>query len=129
VIILDASAVIEFLMRAEKVPVLSDALEKTDQIACPVILDLEVLNVLRRQVQEKVVTLPRSEEALELYGQLPLVRYPTSLVAEKIWALRNNFTSYDASYIALAEVLDVPIYTKDQKWKGKRGHGAEIHFI
>jgi predicted nucleic acid-binding protein len=33
--------------------------------------------------------------------------------AARIWALRHNFTSYDASYVALAEALDAPLITCD----------------
>jgi predicted nucleic acid-binding protein len=128
-IILDASAVIEFLLRAESVPELTTALLDVETIASPVILDLEILNVLRRQIQDKRVTTLRAEQALELYWALPFERFDTSLLVNKIWQLRNNFTSYDASYIALSEFLEVPIYTKDKKWRDMSGHKADIHFI
>jgi predicted nucleic acid-binding protein len=128
-IILDASAVLELLLRAESVPELTTALLNSDTIACPVILDLEILNVLRRQIQDKRVSKQRAELALELYWALPLERFDTTLLSNRIWQLRNNFTSYDASYIALSEFLDVPLYTKDKKWRDQSGHRAEIHYI
>jgi predicted nucleic acid-binding protein len=128
-IVLDASAVNVFLLRANEVVPLTDAIANCEHIACPLILDFEVLNTLRKQVYERVVTVGRAEEALDLYGQLPFVRYPTSILADKIWAMRNNFTAYDAAYIALAEFLEVPIYTKDRKWMNKPGHTAVIHYI
>jgi predicted nucleic acid-binding protein len=128
-IILDASAAIEFLLRAESVPELTEVLLNEETIACPVMLDLEILNVLRRQIQDKRVTKQRAEQALELYWALPLERFDTTLLSNRIWQLRNNFTSYDASYIALSEFLDVPLYTKDKKWRDQSGHKAEIHYI
>jgi predicted nucleic acid-binding protein len=128
-IILDASAAIEFLLRAESVPELTSALLSAESLACPMILDFEILNVLRRQVQDKLITQQRAEEALQLYWEMPFERFDTSVIADKIWHLRNNFTSYDASYIALSELLGAELYTKDQKWRGKPGHGADIRFI
>jgi predicted nucleic acid-binding protein len=128
-IILDASAVIEFLLRANSVPTLSHAIAESEIIACPMILDFEILNTLRRQVQEKIVTLERAEQAMVIYNDLPLERYNTFLLSDKIWQLRNNFTAYDASYIALSELLAVPLYTKDRKWMGKPGHSANIYYL
>ena len=128
-IILDASAVIEFLLRANSVPEIMDAIEQTEVIACPVILDFEILNTLRRQTQEKLVTSKRANQALEVYHGLTLERFDTSLLTERIWLLRHNFTSYDASYIALAELLEIPLVTCDKKWRDQKLHRADIRYI
>jgi predicted nucleic acid-binding protein len=128
-IVIDASAALEFLLRAESVPELTSAMAQVETIASPVTLDLEILNVLRRQIQDKIITHQRGEKALDLYWALPFKKYDTSLLVGGIWKLRNNFTSYDASYIALAELLNIPVYTKDQKWRDKPGHTAEIRYI
>lgn len=93
------------------------------------ILNLEILNVLRRLIREKRVTALRAKDALQLYWALPIERFGTELLANRIWALRHNFTAYDASYIALAELLHVPLYTRDTKWRGIGSHTAIIHFI
>jgi predicted nucleic acid-binding protein len=34
---------------------------------------------------------------------------------ERIWELRVNLSSYDAGYVALAEVLDCPFVTADAR--------------
>lgn len=104
-------------------------MEQVETIASPVILDFEILNVLRRQIQDKLITQARAEEALALYWALPFKKFDTSLLVGGIWKLRNNFTAYDASYIALAELLDISLYTKDKKWRDKPGHNADIRFI
>jgi predicted nucleic acid-binding protein len=33
----------------------------------------------------------------------------------RIWDLRANFTAYDGAYLALAEALDAPLLTCDQR--------------
>jgi predicted nucleic acid-binding protein len=41
--------------------------------------------------------------------------FPYAAVAERVWELRGSLTSYDASYIALAERLDAPLATVDAR--------------
>ncbi|GGO48730.1 hypothetical protein GCM10012287_24400 [Streptomyces daqingensis] len=49
-------------------------------------------------------------------------RVPCEHLLPGIWELRPNYTAYDASYVALAEKLNVPLVTGDAKLK--RGVGA-----
>jgi predicted nucleic acid-binding protein len=34
---------------------------------------------------------------------------------ERIWELKDNLTTYDAAYIALAEALDAPLITLEAR--------------
>lgn len=47
--------------------------------------------------------------------RLDLALFPYEPFGERIWALRQNVTSYDASYVALAEALEAPLATLDRK--------------
>jgi predicted nucleic acid-binding protein len=40
--------------------------------------------------------------------------------------LRDNFTAYDASYIALAEALDAPLITRDRALASSSRHRARV---
>jgi len=50
---------------------------------------------------------------LDDYADLPLVRYPMQPFQRRALALRDNFTAYDAFYLALAEALSMPLLTDD----------------
>lgn len=50
---------------------------------------------------------------LSQYRDLPLVRHEPSPFLEAVWHLRDNFTAYDASYVALAKALQAQILTTD----------------
>jgi predicted nucleic acid-binding protein len=41
--------------------------------------------------------------------------------AERVWVLRHNVTSYDAWYVALAEVLRLPLATLDERLVKAKG--------
>jgi predicted nucleic acid-binding protein len=45
----------------------------------------------------------------------PIRRYPHTFLLARAWDLRRNFTAYDAVYVALAEALDAPLLTRDQR--------------
>lgn len=46
-----------------------------------------------------------------------------------MWRLRANLTAYDAAYVALAEVLDAPLFTLDARLITAPGHHATIELI
>ncbi|GAA2101646.1 type II toxin-antitoxin system VapC family toxin [Actinomadura alba] len=46
---------------------------------------------------------------------------------KRVLDLRHDFTAYDAMYVALAEVLDMPLLTDDGKFASTPGHRADIH--
>lgn len=50
----------------------------------------------------------------------------TGPLIQRVWELRHSITAYDASYVALAEQLDIPLITCDAKLAGSNGHKAEI---
>jgi predicted nucleic acid-binding protein len=43
--------------------------------------------------------------ALEGFARLALVRFPADWLRPRIWALRHNLSAYDATYVALAEMI------------------------
>src|SRR5664279_171087 len=55
------------------------------------------------------------EEAVTDLIDLPLRRAPHRPLLRRCWELRQNLTSYDACYVALAETLDVPLLTSDRR--------------
>jgi len=43
--------------------------------------------------------------------------------------LRHNLSAYDASYVALAEMLRMPLLTGDAKLGRAQGHSARIELL
>lgn len=120
-IVIDASAMVEALVGRDVDAELLTGL--AGEISAPHLLDVEVLSVLRGLSRAGKLEPARAEEARQDHFDFTIARYEARPVAERIWELRYQFTSYDACYLALAEVLEAPLYTCDAKLNGG-GHRA-----
>lgn len=125
-IILDASCVIDFALRMRSAPELSNLMKQNDVFAAPHLLTYEVVNILRRQVIAKLCSEERAQQGLVLFRELNFEFYDAEIMLDRVWQLRHNFTAYDASYIALAEMLDAPFYTRDHRLANASGHRAQV---
>ena len=132
-IVLDASAAIEWLLQTPKAAAVEARLFSTrtpsSRWHAPHLLDVEVAQVLRKQVARGVMSDARGHEALQDLLDLPLVRYPHDVLLPRVWELRRNLTAYDAVYVALAVALGVPLVTCDVNLAGAPGHSAHVDVI
>lgn len=129
-IVIDASAVIELVLRTDlgrKVE--PRALAPQVRLYAPHLLDLEVLQVLRRLTQLHEIAVVRAEEAVQDYAALHIERAAHREFLDRVWRLRDSMTAYDAAYVALAEALDAPLLTCDGKLARSHGHRAKIELV
>jgi predicted nucleic acid-binding protein len=122
-IVIDASAMIEALVGRDADNDLLDALQAS--VHAPHLLDVEVLSVLRGLTFSGKLAPHTADEARADYFAFTIARYEVYGLADRVWELRRNYTTYDACYLALAEALDAPLYTCDHKLASD-GHRAEV---
>ena len=80
----------------------------------PHLIDAEVGNVLRRHERESQLSPDEALLALRAARALVDHRYPhVGPLAELAWTWRDNLSFYDALYVALAVLLDLPLITGD----------------
>ena len=128
-IVADASAVVEVLLNTPSGLEIRRYLAAEETIHVPHLLDLQVLQVLRRYARISTANSPRVEEALQDYASMQLNRHGHLALLPRIWELRHNWTAYDAAYIALAEALDAPLITRDRALASRSGHRARVLVI
>ena len=129
-IVLDASAVLEWLLRSQTGTIVERRMfSHSTTLHAPHLLDVEVAQVLRRYVLAGWLTPARAEEAIEDFVGLPLNRYAHDLLLDRIWELRNNLSAYDGAYVALAELLDAPLITCDRKIATAPGSRARVEVL
>lgn len=128
--VIDASALVEFLLGTPAGLAVADHLDDSDEgVHVPHVADVEVSHALRRLVALGAVTESLAAAALDDLRQIDLQRHSHEPLLERMWELRKNVSSYDAAYIALAEVLDAPLLTFDKRLARAPKTRARIEFI
>ncbi len=110
-VVVDASAIVEALTR--------DGVARTrlgtGSLFAPHLVDLEVTHALRRRALAGHLDVAHGAELLRRLRAFGVTRYPVFALTDRIWELRDNLTAYDASYVAVAEVLECPLVTADAR--------------
>ena len=125
--VVDASALVAALIGIDPDHAWADGALSGQPVAAPEIVLPETANILRGleltgrsdpyDVHNAFASLMRIEAQL----------FPFTPFADRVWELRHNLTSYDAWYVALAEWLDCPLVTLDQRLS--RSPGPTCEFI
>jgi predicted nucleic acid-binding protein len=129
-IVLDASAVLEVLLRSRVgLEIEKRIFSPRESLFAPHLLDLEVAQVIRRYCAFGEIDSERGKEAIEDLKDFPINRYQHDIFLNRVWELRHNMTAYDAVYVALAETLPAPLLTRDANLASAPGHEALIELI
>ncbi len=96
-------------------------------LAGPEFVFAETSNILRRLERiGRISPLEATANHRDML-RLDIALFPFAPFAERVWALRENVSSYDAWYVALAEALDYPLVTLDRRLS--RASGPRCEFI
>jgi predicted nucleic acid-binding protein len=129
-IVLDASAVLELLLNTVAGEQVRARIADPDEsLHSPHLLAVEVTQVIRRYEAARAISAVIAVAALEDLAALDIARYAHEPLLSRVWELRDNVTAYDAVYLALAEVLDAPLLTFDQRLAAAPGHEASIECL
>ncbi len=114
-LVVDASVVVAALVDTGTSGRWAEELLVSDDLAAPHLLPVEAGNILRRLALHGEI----SEDAAALAHadllDLRVALFPYALDAWRAWELRHNLTTYDASYVALAESLEAELATLDAR--------------
>ncbi|MCB1003221.1 MAG: type II toxin-antitoxin system VapC family toxin [Acidimicrobiales bacterium] len=124
-IVLDASAAVLGLLNDGE----ARAALRDEAIVCPHLTDVEVLHALRSQVRRGEIDETDATRAVDAWRRLGLERVGVAGVLGRIWELRHNLSAYDATYVALAEALSVPLLTADARIAGAPGPRCPVTVV
>lgn len=127
--VLDASVVVEWLLRLPRADAVEERLRADTSWHAPHLLGVEVTQVVRRGVLRGDMSAARGREALEALIDLDVTRYPHEPLLGLAWELRENITAYDAVYVALAMALECPLLTLDARLAAATPAGARVDLL
>ena len=127
-IVIDASAEVAILLNIgqDVERIRSRIARPGETLHVPHLFEIEILHALRSLTLRGTVPSERARLALDRLRDTRFVRYPHTALMERMWALRENLTAYDAAYIALAEALDAPLVTTDARLARASGVRAAV---
>jgi predicted nucleic acid-binding protein len=108
------------------------AVEPAAQLSAPDLLFIECTNVLWKHTRRSGYPVDRARQAVRDLGSLAVQWYPTAdLIRPALEiAIQHGITAYDASYIALARELRLPMVTADEKLaRALAGTALEVHWL
>jgi predicted nucleic acid-binding protein len=81
------------------------------------------------QIKAGLIDSRRSQLALADLSAIPLQRASHRPLLARCWELRDSLTIYDASYVALAEALNVLLLTGDRRLASAPGPRCQIEML
>ena len=125
-LVIDASAIVALLTDRGGAGVWVGEQASGRSLAAPHLMPFEAANILRRLEMAGVVDSTTASLAHADLASLAIDLVPWSLLADRAWELRRNLTAYDASYVALAEALELPLVTLDRRIARASGIRCEV---
>lgn len=126
--VLDASVVAEMLTAGKHEEVAKARIFEAEKaLWAPELLDAEVGSVMRRAVRQG----KDADQAAQSLGdlrKLPIHRVSHERLAQFAWVLRDNVSFYDGLYVALAQLMEQPLWTFDRRL-ARSGVDVEVEVL
>ncbi|MBD5785086.1 type II toxin-antitoxin system VapC family toxin [Cellulosimicrobium terreum] len=129
-LVVDASAVLALLVdpgvRGDRV---ARQLQGVTVLDAPDLLPYEVDNVLRRRRAAGLLAERDAQAGRDAFALLRFQLWPFAVLAARAWELGANLSTYDASYVALAEHVDGTLLTGDARISRAAGVRCAIQVV
>jgi predicted nucleic acid-binding protein len=128
-LVVDGTCLYEVVADTPLAEQVRDHLAADEDHAAPHLVDVEVLNVIRRHEMEGQLDATAAAQAVEDLDAWPGERFGHRGLLRRAWELRSNVRGWDAFYVALAEALDGTLLTLDQRLARATGPTCRIEVV
>jgi predicted nucleic acid-binding protein len=124
--VLDASVAVKWLVEEEDSRQAELLLSEADRLHAPELWALEIGNVLTKLRRRGLLSAPVARSGWERVLSAGVLLYSDGALAEAAFALAGplDISMYDASYLALAERMGIPLVTADERFYDRVIAGA-----
>jgi predicted nucleic acid-binding protein len=96
------------------------------RLVAPGLAGWETANIIHRHELAGTVSSDQAAQAHADLLDLAIEFWPYELLAGRAWNHRRNLSIYDASYVALAEMLRIALVTLDHRIAGAPGLACSV---
>ncbi|MGH9112420.1 MAG: type II toxin-antitoxin system VapC family toxin [Acidimicrobiales bacterium] len=128
-LIVDAGCLYEIVADTALAGPVQQRLAADQDQAAPHVIDVEVLNVIRRDHMLGRLDATAATQAVGELRDWPGERFSHRTLIDRAWELRQNVRGWDAFYVALAEALEATLITVDRRLGRVRGLACEIEVV
>jgi len=114
-LVVDASLVVSALVDGGITGSWAESLLAGEPLSAPHLMPVEAANILRRAAAGGEISADVAAMAHADLLDMRVELFPYGPFGPRVWELRDNLTSYDAWYVALAEFLGSRVATLDLK--------------
>lgn len=125
-VVADSSVVVALLIDAGTDGQWAVAQSTGMQLLAPELLPFEAAFVLRRHERAGVISPHRAEQAHRTMIDMDIRYVPYDVLADSIWVMRQQVSTYDAGYCALADALGAPLLTLDRRLARAVGRQLDV---
>jgi predicted nucleic acid-binding protein len=126
-LVVESSVLVAALLDAGPHGQWAERLLTSEPLHVPELVLAETTNIIRRLERQGAIATPDANAAQEDMMLLPIELFGFAPFATRVWELRQNITSYDAWYVALAEAIGCPMATLDGRLA--RARNAACTFV
>ena len=126
-LVVDASVLVAAVTDAGSDGIWAEDVLSRGEIVAPHLVLVEATNILRRLERAKALSRVEATVAHRDLLRLVIELLPFEPFADRVWELRQNLSSYDAWYVAIAEAFELPLATLDRRLA--RASGAACRFL
>jgi predicted nucleic acid-binding protein len=128
-LVVDASCLYEVVADTAQSEAVRQRLAADADHAAPHIVDVEVMNVIRRDHLLGRLDATAAGQAIDDLVHWPGERFGHRGLIARAWDLRHNVRGWDAVYVALAEALDATLVTVDARLAAATGPLCPVEVI
>jgi predicted nucleic acid-binding protein len=129
VLVVDASCLYAVVADTPQAKAVAARLLADQDHAAPHLVDVEVLNVIRRDHLSGHLDATAAAQAVDDLRAWPGERFGHGGLLARAWDLRHNVRGWDAVYVALAEALEATLITLDGRLSRVEGLACPIELV
>ena len=129
VLIVDASSLYEVVADTARADDVRARLALDADHAAPSVVDIAVISVIRRDHLAGRLDATAAAQAVQDLRDWPGERFAHRPLLDRVWQLRQSVRTWDAFYVALAEVMQATLITADSRLARATGPRCMIEVV